>query len=452
MGLSPTELNTAASRDYGALVDDLFTSSSTFVPLRVDHVTATQQQYRAMKQADQFKFRRANRMSVFKLNTQWRQRMIGAGALREKMALFWHGHFACWSHWSISTEQYVNILREQALGDFRTLLKAVGRSASMLEFLSNQNNRKGAPNENFARELMELFTLGRGHYTEQDIHEAARAFTGWTFKHEDASFLFHEEQHDFGPKTFRGKTGALDGEDVFDAILADRRTAEFISAKLYRWFVDPTVDEVFVAAMADRFFTSGYDIGDLMRFVFLSEHFRDPARFGRRIKSPIELLCGLDRQFNIRFEQEQSAIVLQRMLGQLLLYPPNVAGWKEGTAWIDSNSLMLRLKLPSVLVNQGELDWDDPENSPQDNDLMLGAMFRMEDEPGGKAKGPGRRLRTLPDTQAFLRQLPADVDNDELCALLLALPAGATLRANLSSGGTRERVVEVISAPEYQLC
>ncbi len=451
MGLRPKELEEISAKPYEQQVKDLFRASEPFVPLRADHRTSTQQQYRVMKEPEQFKFRRASRLATFTLNTQWRQRLIGPSSLREKMALFWHGHFASWSHWSISTEQYINLLREHALGDFRTLLKAVSRSASMLEFLSNQRNRKDAPNENFAREVMELFTLGRGQYSETDIHEAARAFTGWAFHLEDASFWFREEHHDFGTKTFRGKTGNFNGDDILELILEDKRTAEFISRKIYRWFVNPEVDEDFVKVMAERFYVSGYAIGDLMRFVFTSAHFKDARHFGCRIKSPVELLCGMDRQFAIRFEQEKSAIVLQRMLGQLLLYPPNVAGWKEGTSWIDSNALMLRLKLPSVLLNGGELQWDGEEDSPQDNDLMMGGMFRME-EGNGKGKGTGRRLRTIPDTSAFLGELPTNTDNSSLCDRLLVVPPSGALQANLSRGAVFERVLEILSSPEYQLC
>ncbi len=449
MGLSPKEIADRSTTRFESLVDELFTTSKDFAPIRTEHSTATQERYKAMKSPEQFKFRRASRDATHRLNALWRQRLITTeGCLREKMALFWHGHFASWSHWSISTEQYINMIRENSLGNFGTLLKAVSRSASMLEFLSNQRNVKDAPNENFAREVMELFTLGHGQYTEQDIHEAARAFTGWAFHLESAEFHFRENQHDFGEKTFRGKTGNFNGDDILDRILADKRTAVFITRKIHRWFVDPEIDEDFATLMADRFFASNYDIADLMRFVFMSDHFQDPARFGRKIKSPIELLCGIDKNFTVRFAVDADAILLQRMLGQILLYPPNVAGWKEGTAWIDSNSLMLRLKLPAALINQGTLDWDDPGDTPQDNDMMMSMG-------GGDAPmrvGKGRALRTLPDRDAFLAQLDPAITNDGLFALLLQVDASAALRGNVSNGTVLERVLEVLCSPEYQLC
>ena len=448
MGLTPAELTARSKKEYGELIEELFSTAKDFVPVRTEHAIATEDGYKGMKSTEQFKFRKASRDANYRLNALWRQRMITTeGCLREKMALFWHGHFAAWSHWSTSTEQYLNTLRENALGNFRTMLKAISRSAEMLEFLNNQRNKKDAPNENFARELMELFTLGRGHYTEQDIHEAARAFTGWAFKLESAEFIFREKQHDFGEKTFRGKTGNFDGDDILDQLLADKQTARFISNRIYQWFVNAgTPNEAFVSSMADRFFGSGYDIADLMRFVFASEVFK--SSLGARIKSPVELICGLDKNFRIRFELEENALFVQRMLGQELLYPPSVAGWKEGTGWIDSNSLMLRLKLPAALLNQGSLDWDAPASSPQENDMMMSMT-------GGDAPmrdGKGRVFRTLPDKAAFLAQLDPHITNDALFSMLLQVDPSDALRANVSHGDLMERVLEILSSPEYQLC
>ena len=447
MGLTPAELTARSGRPYADLVDELFRTSSVFVPLRTEHTRASIEQYAAMKSTGQFQFRKASREATYRLNALWRQRLITTdGCLREKMAFFWHGHFAAWSHWSTSTEQYINVLREHALGDLGTLLKAVSRSAAMLDFLNNHRNRKDAPNENFARELMELFTLGRGHYTEQDIHEAARAFTGWSFKLESAEFDLHEHQHDDGPKTFRGHTGAFDGDDILDLILADKRTAEFICGKVYRCFVDDsTPDPDFIARMADRFYRSTYNIADLMRFVFLSEPFRQAT--GKRIKSPVELLCGLDKQFRIRFERDEDPIFLQRTLGQLLLYPPNVAGWPVGEGWIDSQALMFRLKLPAALLNQGALEWDGPTDGSMANDMMM-------DLSGGDAPmrdGKGRVFRTAPDKAAFLAQLGNAPSDEDLFQRLLLVEPSRTLRANLS-GDVMQRVLEILSTPEYQLC
>ena len=448
MGLTPKEYHDLARKPYDELVEDLFRSAREFTPIRTTHETATDEGYKAMKSNQQFKFRKASREAQRRLNVLWRQRLIATdGCLREKMALFWHGHFVAWSHWSNSTEQYLNVLREHALGDLRTLLKQVSRSSAMLAYLNNQRNKKDAPNENFARELMELFTLGRGHYSEQDVHEAARAFTGWAFKLETAEFHFREHQHDHGPKTFRGHTGNFNGDDILELLLADERTAIFITEKIYRWFISPELDTAFARQMADRFFRSGYDIADLMRFVFKSDHFKDASMFGRRIKSPVELICGLDKNFTLRFEREEDGLFLQRLLGQVLLHPPNVSGWREGYAWIDSSALMLRLKLPAALLNNGQLDWDEPGATAGDLDKM---MAPAGDAPMRDANG--RLFRAAPDTAAFLAQLDPAITNEELYGLLLQVDPSPALVQNLGRGDRMERVLEIISSPEYQLC
>lgn len=448
MGLTPAEARDRATRSYGELVDGLFSSSMAFTPIRTEHVTTTDDGYNVMKPTAQFKYRKASREAQRRLNGLWRHRLITTeGCLREKMALFWHGHFVAWSHWSNSTEQYLNVLREHALGDLGTLLKQVSRSSAMLAYLNNQRNKKDAPNENFARELMELFTLGRGHYSEQDIHEAARAFTGWAFKLETAQFHFREHQHDFGEKTFRGRKGNFDGDDILDMLLEDKQTSIFITRKIYRWFISPEVDEGFAMRMADRFFSSRYDIADLMRFVFTSDHFMNAAMFGRRIKSPIELISGLDKNFTLRFEREEDGMFLQRMLGQVLLNPPNVSGWKEDTGWVDSNSLMLRLKLPSALLNKGGLDWEEPGESAGDLDKMMApvGVAPMRD-------ADGRLFRVAPDRSTFLAQLDPDITNQGLFNTLLQVEASEALRTNVGTGDLMERVLEILSSPEYQLC
>ncbi len=449
LGLPPAELMEMAAQPYERTVEQLFRPLRPFEPLHTEHRTLTTEAYRALKPQEQFLLRKEGREATKRLNGLWRQRMIITdGCLREKMALFWHGHFASWSQWSLNTERYLNVLREHGLGSFRTLLKEVSRSASMIEFLNNHRNRKGAPNENFAREVMELFTLGRGHYTERDIHEAARAFTGWSYKLDTAEFEFRAEHHDEGVKTFRGRTGNFNGDDVLDLLLDDPLTARFICEKIFRWFVDPTLDEAFVDGMVRRFLASDHDIGDLMRHVFLSDHFRHPDRFGVRIKSPAELMGGLDKCFHISFERDDSAVFLQRSLGQVLLYPPNVAGWKEGEAWIDSNSLMLRLKLPAALLNQGTLNWDQTGANAMDNDITPG--MAMADAPMREEKN--RILSTTSQKDSYLAQIPANASDQDLFRMMLQVEPADAMRQGLSQGQLWERVLEVLSSPEYQLC
>lgn len=434
---------------YSAQVDRLFAESATCTPITTTHTSTSAEAYRAMKASEQFRYRRASREATHRLNAEWCARLKRTeGALREKMALFWHGHFACWSHWSTSTEQYLNILRTHALGDFGTLLKAVSRSAAMLEFLNNQRNRKEAPNENFAREVMELFTVGHGRYTEHDIREAARAFTGWAFRFEDGSFRSVPAHHDDGIKEFRGERGNFDGDDILDRLLADEATAHHVAGRIFRWFVRAEPDDAFISAMGRRFFASGYDIADLMRFVLMSDVFRDPGTHGQRIKPPAELLLGTEKLFDVRYELPEQGIWLQRTLGQELLHPPSVAGWPIGRAWIDSGSLMQRLKLPSALLAGGALDWEDPAEPGGDAEHMADAAaadMPMRDD-------RRRILRIGSHMDAFLQQLGPEPSTEKMMRSLLVVDAGPGMADAIGAGTPADRLLLILSTPEYQLC
>jgi uncharacterized protein (DUF1800 family) len=237
----------------------------------IDQVGRVQQ--KDLTPEEKKKARQKSREGVRNLNLYWLSEMVNSGAqLREKMAFFWHGHFACRNLNVFYQQGLLDIIRRNALGNFGTLLKEVSRSAAMLFFLNNQQNRKDHPNENFAREVMELFTLGRGHYTEQDIKEAARAFTGWaaTAKGE---FIFRRGQHDYGEKTVLGQTGNFDGDDILDILLKQKQTARFITKKIYQFFVNDQLDEQKAEWLTDRFYKSQYDISRLMEDIFTSDWF-----------------------------------------------------------------------------------------------------------------------------------------------------------------------------------
>jgi uncharacterized protein (DUF1800 family) len=179
-----------------------------------------------------------NREDQLTLNAAWFSQLTDPSAvLREKMTFFWHDHFACRTRNAFLAQQQINTLRTHAFGKFGDLLMAISKDPGMLQFLNNQQNKKDSPNENFAREVMELFTLGRGNYTEEDIKNAARAFTGWAFNPNTGEFLFRQRQHDFESKTFRGKTGNFSGEDIVTMILEDKQTAVFITKKICQFFV-----------------------------------------------------------------------------------------------------------------------------------------------------------------------------------------------------------------------
>ncbi len=312
------------------------------------------------------------------LNIVWMNRMAGGKAmLREKMTMFWHNHFATSVPFGYLMQVQNNTLRKHALGRFDDMLHAVSKDPAMILYLNNQQNRKGAPNENFAREVMELFTLGEGHYGEKDIKEAARAFTGWAVNRE-GRYTFNTHHHDDGEKEFLGMRGRLAGEDIINRLLAQRRTAEFIVDKVFRAFVNNRPDERIVAKLAAEFYDSGYDIGGLMRSIFTSDWFYAAENTGNLICSPVELLVRLKRMVDLQFEDDTVLLNMQRALGQVLFFPPNVAGWKGGAAWVDSSTLLLRLSLAQAILHRGTIRFnakpafeDKPDREPESKEHKL---------------------------------------------------------------------------------
>ncbi|WP_443937459.1 DUF1800 domain-containing protein [Pedobacter sp. MW01-1-1] len=379
------------------------------------------------------------------LNIGWINKMINtASPLQEKMTLFWHGHFACRSNNPLFAQQLNNVQREYALGNFRKLLIEVSKSPAMLQYLNNQQNRKGKPNENFARELMELFTLGRGNYSENDIKESARAFTGWSYEKEGA-FVFREKNHDEGSKTFFGKTGNFQGEDIIDIILEKPETATFISRKLYKFFVNDIPNETHVKEMADYFYANKYDLTKLMKMMLKSDWFYSPENVGTKIKSPTELIVGLSRDFYVTYNKPQVLIQLQTSLGQYLFNPPNVAGWPGGQNWIDSSSLMLRMRIPSLILNDGEIDFSGKAD-PEDEAII--ALNRTT-----KQKAVKSFVDASANWQKVMGGLPKDLKPLELAQFLLHAPLNQKLTQMISDNkGLRSTAVEVTSTPEYQLC
>ncbi|OON70505.1 DUF1800 family protein [Hymenobacter sp. CRA2] len=392
------------------------------------------------------------RDAFYAMNTGWMARMATSPAqLREKLTFFWHGHFATNIRRRGAALQLNNTLRRLALGKFSDLLLAVSREPAMLQFLNNQQNRKQRPNENFAREVMELFTIGRGHYTEQDIKEAARAFTGWGYDAQ-GQFQFRPRQHDEGLKTFMGQTGNFGGEDVLRIILERRETATFLTTKLYRFFVSDQPNAAHIQPLAEAFYRSGYDIRDLMERMFSADWFYAPPNVGTRIKSPVELLVGLQRQAGLAPADAQKLIFWQKALGQTLFRPPNVAGWPGGRSWIDSSSLLLRLQLPQVMLKQAEINiaLKDDENDltpqlPRAARLLRSRGKTADEAPVSLTTVASLLTKVPPERQAatlssFLLQTPLRPENQALLAQ--ATPAGGSLRQQLGT---------LLSLPEYQL-
>ena len=265
--------------------------------------------------------------------------------LTERMTLFWHNHFVSAQpkvrttrlmYWQNAT------LRANALGNFGTLLHAIAKDPAMLVYLDGVRSRKGTPNENFAREVMELFTLGEGHYTEQDIKEAARAFTGWSLDRETGRYVLRPALHDYGEKTVLGKEGRFDGDDVLDILLARPETAEHVTAKLWREFVAPDVDATEVRRIAARFREAHYDIRVALKEILTSDAFYAAEQRGALVKSPVDLVVGTLRVFEVRPQQALPFAVAAAGMGENLFSPPNVKGWPGGDVWINTTTLLAR--------------------------------------------------------------------------------------------------------------
>jgi uncharacterized protein (DUF1800 family) len=412
----------------------------------------------ARKEEDRKKIQQSNREGIRNLNLYWVHEMVNSAAqLREKMAFFWHGHFACRNINIFYQQGLLDVIRRNALGNFGTLLKEVSRTAAMLNFLNNQQNRKDHPNENFAREVMELFTLGRGNYSENDIKEAARAFTGWA-ANAKGEFVFRRFQHDFGEKSVLGRKGDLGGEEVLDILLEEKQTARFITQKIYRFFVNENADIAKIDWLADRFYKNKYDISMLMTDIFTSDWFYDEKNVGNRIKSPIELLVGIQRMLPMKIKQEEALLLLQRTLGQILFYPPNVAGWAGGKSWIDSSSLMMRMRIPQMLNDRDELN----VKPKDDDDQMMGRKDGDEEMNPKAAIRQGKPITVDIDWKPYTKVYESTKKENLLAAItgnllqvksrvpvdVLKQYTDQTGRENFIKTAT----LQVMSTPEYQLC
>jgi uncharacterized protein (DUF1800 family) len=370
-GLSPAEWQTRRNWTLDQAVNDLFRRAAN-PALLPEGTNPDYSQGRQMMATNRRENQKKERQRMMQINHAWIGRMAAPeeSALLERMCFFWHGHFACEVKFGLLGIRQLNTFRQHSLGNFRDLLLAVARDPAMIRYLNNQQNKKRSPNENFARELMELFTIGRGNYTETDVKEAARAFTGWSGNLK-GEYFFRQRQHDEGKKTFMGKTENFDGDDIIDIILEQPATARFICGKVYRHFVNEEVNEQHVNALAAGFRSSGYDIEALMRSVFTSDWFYAPENVGNKIKSPIELLAGAMRQLEVSGVPPRSLFFLQQALGQTLFRPPNVAGWPGGRTWIDNSTLLLRLNLAAAIFQAADFDFELAPELEQDNKKQL---------------------------------------------------------------------------------
>jgi uncharacterized protein (DUF1800 family) len=351
--------------------------------------------------------RREDERQLLEYTDWWVQQMLDGGdPLRDRLALYWHGYFTSSQEDvrdSFELIQLAEWLRDRGLGPFGELLDGVVRSPAMLEYLDNDENRKRRPNENFARELFELFTLGEGQFSEQDVLEAARAFTGWTDR--DGQFVFRGADHDRGPKTVFGQTGNFDGDDVLRLTLAQEQCARHLAAGLLAHFEGRPATEPRLTTYAALLRASDLEIAAFLRALFQDPQFYRPEIVGDRIVGPLELLVGHARRLRV---DPPARLVSSgaRLLGQHLFHPPNVKGWEGDEAWITTSTLMQRGNLAGVLlgtVSIGDLLEDSDDEGAMEPDVSEPAM---EDEGGPRrgAQAPPRGVQALPRGRA-LREL-----------------------------------------------
>jgi uncharacterized protein (DUF1800 family) len=289
-----------------------------------------------------------------KLAAAWVYRLLYTPAqLLEKATLFWHGHFATSAEKVQDAEMMWaqnQLLRDNALGEFEPLVQAISRDPAMLVYLDSATNRKGHPNENYARELMELFCLGEGNYTEKDVQQLARCFTGWEIKNK--KFRKNSYQHDNGAKQLFGKSGDFDGEDAVRLVLEQDAMPYFIVGKLVRYFVfdEPQPTRDLLKPLADQFRADGLKTGPIIARILSSNLFFSEHALARKVRSPIELTIGFLRALEGTTNTVRLAENLTK-LGHGLFYPPNVKGWDGGRAWINSSTLLGRANLIRDILN-----------------------------------------------------------------------------------------------------
>ncbi len=355
--------------------------------------------------------------------------------LQEKMVLFWHGLLT--SGWKkVGKGPYMlqqdELFRSHAFGNYDDLLKAVARDSAMLIWLDSRVNKKNKPNENFARELMELFSMGVGTFTEEDVKESSRAFTGWSLKKK--VFHFQENQHDFGVKTFLGNIGNYDGDDVVDIIMEQPVTSRFISRKLFEFFAYDNPEEEVIARLAKTFNDSGYSITALLKDILTSEEFYTQQAYRSKIKSPAELIAGTIRALGIESTVTYQVRKYMGPMGQELFNPFDVSGWPENEEWINSSTLLNRLNFVNAVAegNRRHFDYD---------------LVNMID------------LKTVNETKDVIDHfvdilLDGEISEEEK-GIYIAYLDGLLKGEDLQTGLTKDRLASlvylVMSSPDYQL-
>lgn len=401
----------------------------------------------------------AERVSA--LREWWVQRMqTTPRPLEEKMTLFWHSHFATQSDKVTDPRlvyQHNQLLREHALDFFNLLVLRVSRDPAMIQFLDLDTSQRRRPNDNFARELMELYTLGEGNYSETDVREAARAFTGWAVHDGHASL--DPQRFDDGSKTFLGRTGRWRSEDIIRILFEQPTATRFVTSKLFSYFAYPDPEPEVVDALADSFAEVHFSIRDWLDRLFRSELFYSTAARGSRVKSPAEYVIGLYRQLDINDPPFAITELAMRRMGQELFNPPDVDGWKEGTHWINAQTLMMRYHfayfcttgtIVEGLTDRNRRAYRAPEQTADRPPLFQAADWidgTQYDKPTDCARQAIQRILGRP-------ALPAE--EQRWSDYLQTASNNARVDFNLGRRMPRERFQNaaylLLCSPEYQVC
>jgi uncharacterized protein (DUF1800 family) len=400
---------------------DLFPSPSASVP---QDLIALREQAAGKsaeeKKSIQARMRKVDQEMMSELRAWWLNRMRWSPfPAREKAVLFWHGH------WATSVEkvkspfamwQQNEALRAHALGGFEPMAQEISRDPAMMRYLDLAQSKPGQPNENFARELMELFTLGEGHYSEEDIRESARAFTGYRINPANQQFVFAQRLHDGGSKTFFGFEGNFTGRDIIGFLAADPQCARFLCRKLWVFYASENPSPQLVEALAEAYRENHMDTRLLLREIFRSREFYAPDVVRKQIKGPVQWLVQACKELEIPLPADSSGIL--RQLGQMPFAPPNVKGWDGGRSWISSATLLMRYNISGRIV------------AGRDPDAILPPAA----DPGAACEAIGGRLFQFSMSPALQKSF---------LSYLHEHPPGKSVR--------RDLIHLMMSTPDYQL-
>lgn len=418
-GASPADIEVCHARGMEAAVEALFSPTGEWTGPEAPEwvkpgieILPDPREIRSLSEEERRKVemerRREQALQMGALRGWWFDRMRnGPDPLREKLVLFWHGHFAT------SVEKvrqpyalYLQnrLFRERALGSWREFIVAVSKDPAMLIYLDNARSRAGNPNENYARELLELFTLGEGNYTEDDVKAAARALTGHGLARGRMAYEYRARNHDGSEKTFLGRTGKLGLEEIADQILAQPVAARFITGKLWTFFAGMAPGPELAEALASSFTRHQGEFRPFLREMFRSEAFYAREVVSAQVKSPVQWLVGMARELEAPLPHPAICASVTRLLGQDLFAPPNVKGWDGGIAWITTANLIHRYQLAGAFL-KGGTEWRDAGNMLRRAVLETAAGMKPDGEGMMKEEENGGTRSSEATLMAEVRKL-----------------------------------------------